>query len=85
MKLKALFQVTVACCFLHVATCDKLLSDDPSILIEDPKNVAIDFSNAIPGPDGTVCIQRKKFVDKKEKERREFTNGVTQCCVFLQT
>ncbi len=69
-------QVTVFCLF-QVVSSDKLFSDDSSILIEDPKNVAIDFSNAIPGPDGTVCVQRKKYVDKKEKERNQY-NYVTE-------
>ena len=60
-------QVATVLLFVQVAIADKLFSDE-TILIDDPKNVAIDFSTAIPGPDGTVCVQRKKYVDKKEKE-----------------
>ena len=60
-------QVATVLFFVQVASADKLFSDE-TILIDDPKNVAIDFSTAIPGPDGTVCVQRKKYVDKKEKE-----------------
>ncbi len=64
MVWRLLLQVFVAFA-LKSAFADKFLNED--IIIEDPKNVAIDFSSAIPGPDGTVCVQRKKFVDKKEK------------------
>ena len=60
-------QVATVLFFVQVASADKFFSDE-TILIDDPKNVAIDFSTAIPGPDGTVCVQRKKYVDKKEKE-----------------
>ena len=62
-----LLQVAIAVSLLQVVSADKLFSDE-TILIDDPKSVAIDFSTAIPGPDGTVCVQRKKYVDKKEKE-----------------
>ena len=61
-------QVATVLFFVQVASADKLFYDE-TILIDDPKNVAIDFSTAIPGPDGTVCVQRKKYVDKKEKVR----------------
>jgi len=60
-----LLQVFVLALAFHSAFAEKFFNED--IIIEDPKNVAIDFSSAIPGPDGTVCVQRKKFVDKKEK------------------
>ena len=63
-----LLQVAIAVSLLQVVSADKLFSDE-TILIDDPKSVAIDFSTAIPGPDGTVCVQRKKYVDKKEKVR----------------
>ena len=42
MNLKFISQVAVLVCLVHVASADKF-GDDPSILIEDPKNHAIDF------------------------------------------
>ena len=49
--------------------------------IDDPTNFAIDFSGANPGPDGTVCVERKKYVDKTEKDQLKecFVQNVTQC------
>ena len=46
MNLKFISQVAVLVCLLHVASADKF-GDDPSILIEDPKNHAIDFRHLI--------------------------------------
>ena len=51
-------------------------------LIDNPSNVAIDFDTAgIPGPDGTVCVERQKYVDKTEKDQLKecFVQNVTQC------
>lgn len=50
-------------------------------VIDDPSNFAIDFDSAIPGPDGTVCVERKKYVDKTEKDQLKecFVQNVTQC------
>jgi len=57
--------------------------ESPDInLIDDPKALhGIDFSRAQPGPDGTVCVQRKKYVDKTEKDQLKecFVQNVTQC------
>ena len=50
--------------------------------IDDPSTVAsIDFSGAEPGPDGTVCVERKKYVDKTETDQLKecFVQNVTQC------
>ena len=66
LRLQVLF--CLAAMAFGFAVTDKL--GDPNInLIDDPKNAAIDFSQAIPGPDGTVCVQRKKYVDKTEKDQ----------------
>ena len=46
MNLKFVSQVAVFVCLLHVASADKF-GDDPTILIEDPKNHAIDFRDLI--------------------------------------
>jgi len=51
-------------------------------IITDPKIAAsIDFSNGTPGPDDTICVQRKKYVDKTEKDQLKecFVQNVTQC------
>jgi hypothetical protein len=49
--------------------------------IDDPSSVAIDFSKAQPGPDGVVCVQRKKYIDKTETNQLKecFVQNVTQC------
>ncbi len=46
MNFKFVSQVAVLVCLLHLASADKF-GDDPSILIEDPKNHAIDFRDKI--------------------------------------
>lgn len=59
------------------------LNQDPDVnFIDDPKALnGIDFSRASPGPDGTLCVQRKKYVDKTEKDQLKecFVSNVTQC------
>ena len=50
--------------------------------LDDPSNFAIDFDSAgLPGPDGTVCVERKKYIDKTEKDQLKecFVQNVTQC------
>jgi len=58
-------------------------STDPNVnFIDDPGSVAgIDFSRGVPGPDGSICVQRKKYVDKTEKDQLKecFVQNVTQC------
>ena len=44
-------------------------------------SISFNYSNATPGPDNTVCVQRKKYVDKTEKDQLKecFVQNVTQC------
>ena len=54
----------------------------PFFFLDDPSNFAIDFDSAgLPGPDGTVCVERKKYIDKTEKDQLKecFVQNVTQC------
>jgi hypothetical protein len=48
MALSLSKQVLALLCLASAVTADKLFSDE-TIVIEDPKNVAIDFSSAVPG------------------------------------
>ena len=56
-------------------------SDANTHFIEDPKSSNIDFSRGTRNPDGTVCVERSKTVDKTEKNQLKecFVQNVTQC------
>lgn len=59
-----------------------LQSGDPFTNFVGEKTAAtIDFSNGIREPDGTVCVERRKSVDKTEKDQLKecFVQNVTQC------
>ena len=75
--------ITVLVVMTSSTTSGRKLTQDPDVnFIEDPKALhGIDFSRAQPGPDGTVCVQRKKYVDKTEKDQLKecFVQNVTQC------
>ena len=75
--------ITVLVVMTSSTTLGRKLTQDPDVnFIEDPKALhGIDFSRAQPGPDGTVCVQRKKYVDKTEKDQLKecFVQNVTQC------
>ena len=56
-------------------------SDANTHFIDDPKGSNIDFSRGTRNPDGTVCVERSKTVDKTEKNQLKecFVQNVTQC------
>lgn len=56
-------------------------TDPNTNFIDDPKTSNIDFSQGITNPDGTVCVERQKFIDKTEKNQLKecFVQNVTQC------
>ena len=70
----------------HVGDAKKLVGSTSTSerhvnFIDDPSNFAIDFDSAQAGPDGTVCVERKKYLDKTEKDQLKecFVQNVTQC------
>ena len=65
----------------HGSSARKFSSDPNVNFIDDPLAAAVDFSNAVPGPDGIACVQRQKYVDVVEKNTLKecFVQNVTQC------
>ena len=56
--------------FRHSAAKIPSFFQDPHMnFIEDPINSNIDFSHAIPGPDGIACVERRKTVDITETDQ----------------
>ncbi|XP_023338332.1 uncharacterized protein LOC111709001 [Eurytemora carolleeae] len=59
--------------------------DSPHQSIQDPENPdfsgVVDFSNAVPGPDGSWCITKIKYVDHMENDEVKecWHQNVTQC------
>ena len=72
---------------VHLTEAKKLLGSASSLsdrhvnFIDDPSNFAIDFDGAQPDHDGIVCVERKKYLDKTEKDQLKecFVQNVTQC------
>lgn len=81
----SLFQIVILClatCSLDIVEANLLSGNNQNVnFIDDPSKHAIDFSGAVPGPDGIVCVERKKYVDKTEKDQLKecFVQNVTQC------
>jgi len=55
-------------------------SDDNEIIDEEPNGI-IDFSQAVPQKDGSLCITKTKYIEKMEKQpiKECWTQNVTQC------
>ena len=61
---------------------------DENEVIEEEPNGVIDFSQAVPQKDGSLCITKTKYIEKMEKQpvkecwyvtnERAFINDVTQ-------
>ena len=50
-------------------------------VIEDEPNGIIDFSQAVPQPDGSMCITKTKYIEKMEKQpvKECWHQNVTSC------
>ena len=65
---------------------------DENEVIEEEPNGVIDFSQAVPQKDGSLCITKTKYIEKMEKQPvkecwyltngRAFINDVTQILRF---
>ena len=57
------------------------LQSDNTVFVGEKSAATIDFSNGVREPDGTVCVERRKSVDKTEKDQLKecFVQNVTQC------
>lgn len=79
--------LSLLCYSLQLTICDPDIGGsyggEPSLLDADDPDFSgiVDFSNAIPGPDGSWCITKTKYVDHmvKDQVKECWHENVTQC------